>query len=433
MCPPTHSRKPPRGPVDDEDEPTQIGTVDRSFFRAQSRRDRAYLIVLAGENLGQMFPVRDSETVIGRAADAAVRLKDDGVSRRHAKIVQKGGDVVVEDLNSANGTLVNGQRVAQAVLHDGDKIQVGSTTILKFTYADRLEEDFQQKMYEAALHDGLTRAYTKRYFLDRMPTEIAYARRHSTPLSLLMIDVDHFKKINDTHGHLAGDYVLVVLSQAIATSLRTEDIFARYGGEEFCVLCRGVTLEHAALLAERLRARVETAAFEYQQTPIPVTVSVGVASYVEHPDAGTQLDRRGGRGALPGEAIGSEPRGPFDLAPLSAARAFAHVVPAAPTVAMGSAHPFDRDPLGGESAALRGSAHRRLQRGQQDRFHPIPFSRMPSVWPRNRTLSKGPGMAESIESASRTARRGSTGSRRRDLPSMWARTRRSWFARSGAC
>jgi diguanylate cyclase (GGDEF)-like protein len=275
--------------VDDEEEPTQIGTIDQSILKAQSRRDRAYLIVLAGENLGQMFPVRDTETVIGRAADASVRLKDDGVSRRHAKIVHKGGEVLVEDLKSANGTLLNGQRVAQAILHDGDKIQVGSTTILKFTYADRLEEDFQQKMYEAALHDGLTRTYTKRYFLDRLPTEVAYARRHGTPLSLLMIDVDHFKKINDTHGHLAGDYVLVMLAQTVTTTLRTEDLFARYGGEEFAVLCRGATMENASMLAERLRARIETSAFEYQQTPIPVTISVGVASYVEQPDAGTQL------------------------------------------------------------------------------------------------------------------------------------------------
>ena len=269
--------------------PTQIGQIDRALVRALSRRDRAYLIVLAGENLGQMFPVRDTETVIGRAADASVRLKDDGVSRRHAKIVHKGGEVLVEDLKSANGTLLNGQRVAQAILHDGDKIQVGSTTILKFTYADRLEEDFQQKMYEAAIHDGLTRAYTKRYLLDRLPTEIAYARRHATPLSLLMIDVDHFKKINDTHGHPAGDYVLVMLAQLISSVLRTEDIFARYGGEEFSILCRGATLDNAAMLAERLRGRVEAATFEHQGTRIPVTISIGVASYVEHPDAGTQL------------------------------------------------------------------------------------------------------------------------------------------------
>ncbi len=215
MCPPPpDDRKPanPRALQDDEDEPTRVGTIDAALVRAQTRRDRAYLIVLAGENLGQMFPVRETETVIGRAADAAVRLQDDGVSRRHAKIVVVGGEVMVEDLKSANGTLLNGQRVDRCVLQDGDKIQVGSTTILKFTYADRLEEDFQQKMYEAALHDGLTKAFTKRYFLDRLPTEIAYARRHSTPLSMLMLDVDHFKNVNDTYGyHPAGDYVLVVL------------------------------------------------------------------------------------------------------------------------------------------------------------------------------------------------------------------------------
>jgi diguanylate cyclase (GGDEF)-like protein len=290
MCPPPHSRKPPsRDPVDAGEEPTQIGKMDRALLRAQSRRNRAYLIVLAGENLGQMFPIRETETVIGRAADASVRLNDDGVSRRHAKIVYKQDEVTVEDMKSANGTLLNGQLVERAVLRDGDKIQVGSTTILKFTYADRLEEDFQQKMYEAALHDGPTRAYTKRYFLDRLPTEVAYARRHATPLSLLMIDVDHFKKINDTHGHLAGDYVLVLLAQLISTALRAEDLFARYGGEEFVVLCRGVALDNAALLAERLRGRIEAAAFEYQQTPIPVTISIGVASYVEQADAGTKL------------------------------------------------------------------------------------------------------------------------------------------------
>jgi two-component system cell cycle response regulator len=290
MCPPPHDRKPPsRGADDDEDEATQVGRVDSALFRSQSRRDRAYLIVLAGENIGQMFPVGDAETVIGRAADAPVRLKDDGVSRKHAKIVHKDGEITVQDLKSANGTLVNGQRIGCAALKDGDKIQVGSTTILKFTYADRLEEAFQQKMYEAALHDGLTRAYTKRYFLDRLPTEVAYARRHATPLSLLMIDVDHFKLVNDTHGHPAGDYVLVMLSQSIATALRTEDIFARYGGEEFLVLCRGVTLDNAALLAERLRGRIAAGEFEYQEKCIPVTISIGVAMYFDQPDAGTQL------------------------------------------------------------------------------------------------------------------------------------------------
>ena len=88
-------------------------------------------------------------------------------------------------------------------------------------------------MYEAALRDDLTKAYNKKYFLDRLETEIAYARRHQAHLSLLMFDVDHFKRVNDTHGHLAGDYVLAKLAKVASTTVRAGDVFARYGGEEF--------------------------------------------------------------------------------------------------------------------------------------------------------------------------------------------------------
>lgn len=299
MPPPREDgKRPSRGPVvplnDDlpDDEATQIGKIDVALVRAQSRRDRAYLIVLAGENIGQMFPVPGSEATIGRALDATIRLQDDGVSRRHAKITLADGEVSVQDLNSANGTLVNGQRIDRAALRDGDKIQVGSTTILKFTYADRLEEDFQQKMYQAALHDGLTKAFCKRYFLDRLPTEIAYSRRHGSPLSLVMLDVDHFKNVNDRHGHPAGDYVLATMSEVIMGALRTEDLFARYGGEEFSVLCRGVTLDNAAYMAERLRGLIQSTAFVYQGTRIPVTVSMGVASGLVGDDAATHLIAR---------------------------------------------------------------------------------------------------------------------------------------------
>ncbi len=263
-----------------DDEPTAIGRVDSALLRAQSRRDRAHLIVLAGNSLGRMFRLDQPETFIGRATDATIRIEDDGVSRRHAKIVQMDGEVWVEDMKSANGTLINGQRVERGTLHDGDKIQMGSTTILKFTYSDRLEENFQQKMIDAALHDGLTGAYNKRYLLERLPTEVAYAMRHKTPLSLLMVDVDHFKDINDKHGHPGGDYVLTTLAQVVMGALRTEDLFARFGGEEFAVLCRNVRLENACVLGNRLRSLVESCEFHYRKENISVTVSVGVASCV---------------------------------------------------------------------------------------------------------------------------------------------------------
>ncbi|HEX4515258.1 MAG TPA: diguanylate cyclase, partial [Polyangiaceae bacterium] len=180
-----------------------------------------------------------------------------------------------------NGTLVNGALIQQSTLKDGDKIQLGSTTILKFTYHDKLEENFQRAMYDAALRDDLTKAFNKKHFLDRLEQEVAFCRRHGSPLSLVMFDVDHFKKVNDTYGHLAGDQVLAKLSQIAAAAVRTEDIFARYGGEEFAILCRGIALGSAGMLAERIRMMVEAAQFVFESGLVPVTISMGVAAYPE--------------------------------------------------------------------------------------------------------------------------------------------------------
>ncbi len=252
-------------------------------LRARVQRDRAYLIVLAGGNVGEMYRLDEGETFLGRGQTATIKLMDDGISRKHARILQHGGEVLIEDLQSSNGTIVNGAPVATQLLKDGDKIRLGSTTILKFTYNDQLDESFQQQMYEAALRDGLTKAFNKKYFLDRLETEIAYARRHAAHLSLVMFDVDHFKKVNDTYGHLAGDYVLAKLAKVALAAVRTEDVFARYGGEEFGVICRGVPLPSAGILAERLRANVEATLFEHDGQRMPITISVGVAGHPEAP------------------------------------------------------------------------------------------------------------------------------------------------------
>lgn len=271
-----------RPPEDDLDQTrvANLGELQKELM-ARAQRDRAYLIVLAGSNVGEMYKLEEVETVIGRATGATIRLNDDGISRRHARVLVEGGEVYIEDLKSANGTLLNGGTVERHVLKDGDKIRLGSTTILKFTYHDHLDESFQQQMYDAALRDGLTKAFNKKYFLDRLETEIAYARRHRAHLSLLMFDVDHFKLVNDTYGHLAGDAVLVKLAKIAMSTVRTEDVFARYGGEEFSVICRNVTLESAGVLAERIRVLVEAAIFENDGHRFPVTISIGVAA---HPD-----------------------------------------------------------------------------------------------------------------------------------------------------
>jgi diguanylate cyclase (GGDEF)-like protein len=280
------------GPLEDEGEVTRVANLNelQQELKAKTQRDRAYLIVLAGSNVGEMYRLEEGETFLGRGQTVTVRLNDDGISRKHARIFQSGGEVVIEDLQSSNGTIVNGAPVSMQLLKDGDKIRLGSTTILKFTYNDHLDESFQQQMYEAALRDGLTKAFNKKYFLDRLETEIAYAKRHVTHLSLLMFDVDHFKRVNDTHGHLAGDYVLQRLARVAASTVRTEDVFARYGGEEFGVICRGVPLQNAGVLAERLRAMVEATPFEHEGVRMPITISVGVAGHPETEiENGTQL------------------------------------------------------------------------------------------------------------------------------------------------
>jgi two-component system, cell cycle response regulator len=262
----------------DNEEPTMIGKAPPLPDRSESKRDRPYFIVLAGSNLGKTFKI-EGDTVVGRSGEAQIRLQDEGISRKHARIFLEKEELWIEDLRSANGTIINGVPIDRQRLRDGDKIRVGATTILKFTYNDDLENNFQQKMYDAALYDGLTRAFNKRYFLDRMAEEIAYAKRHNSPLSLMMLDVDHFKAVNDRFGHPAGDQVLVQLAQTIAGQLRREDIFARYGGEEFAVLCIGVSLEATCVLAERMRGVVEATVFDLGDTRVPVTISLGVAAH----------------------------------------------------------------------------------------------------------------------------------------------------------
>jgi diguanylate cyclase (GGDEF)-like protein len=254
------------------------------------KRDRACLVVIAGQNVGEMYRIEGAETVVGRASNANLRLNDDGISRRHARIFKEGPVLFIEDLKSANGTVVNGSAIQRHALQDGDKIRHGPTTILKFEYQDEIEEDFRQKMYDAALRDGLTKAYNKKFFLDRLETELAYAKRHTADLSLLLFDVDHFKRVNDTYGHLAGDAVLVKLAKLTQGALRQEDVFARYGGEEFAVICRGVKLAQAGVLGERLRASIENGIFEYEGQRLPVTISIGVAAFpVSKVETTTQL------------------------------------------------------------------------------------------------------------------------------------------------
>jgi diguanylate cyclase (GGDEF)-like protein len=304
----------------DWDDDTKIASKDELVRPVTKDRDRAYLIVLAGASVGEMYKIASEKTVIGRGQQADIQVIDEGISRRHAEIVHEGEEILIRDLGSTNGTYCNGERIAEHTLSDGDKIQVGSTTILKFTFHDSLDESFQRQMYESALRDGLTKIFNKKYFLDRLESEFAYAIRHRTPLSLVMFDIDHFKRINDTHGHLAGDYALTTLAKVVSDTIRQEDVFARYGGEEFAVICRGIDLNGAIAFGERIRRCVDAQAFVYNGVDIKVTVSVGVAAVPEvgmkepmelvgaADDALYQAKRQGRNRVISGAAAGAKAR-----------------------------------------------------------------------------------------------------------------------------
>jgi two-component system, cell cycle response regulator len=260
------------------DDTTRMAPAPEVPVEAEGQTPSACLVVLSGSSVGEMYRLEKDQIVLGRGEKVDLRLIDDGISREHAQVVRQGSQLFLEDLGSTNGTYCNGERVTRHPLAEGDKILIGSTTILKFSYQDRLDEMFQRQMSESALRDGLTRAFNKRYFTERIDSEFQYANRHRTSLSLIFLDIDHFKRINDVHGHQAGDAVLTQLATLLMSMLGEEEVFARYGGEEFAIIARGSGLEVAAALSERMRGAVEAHSFAHEGARIPVTVSVGVAA-----------------------------------------------------------------------------------------------------------------------------------------------------------
>ena len=242
-----------------------------------SSEKHAYLLVLAGPQFGEMVPLAPGrDLVLGRRDDVDVQLRDDGVSRRHATLRVDGEGARLVDLGSANGTYVDGKRVPEAFVVDGSRIQIGAHTTLKFIWADEVEAFYQVRLAEGAFQDALTGLYNRRHFDERLTSELAAAQRHGRALSLLLVDIDHFKQVNDAHGHLAGDEALKMVAFVLRGAVRKEDVLARFGGEEFCVIARETPIEGARALAERIRAAVERSQFAWEGRPLGVTVSIGV-------------------------------------------------------------------------------------------------------------------------------------------------------------
>ncbi|GAB4307942.1 MAG: GGDEF domain-containing protein [Myxococcota bacterium] len=257
---------------------TVIASIEELKSQEQGQK-KAYLIVISGRSVGKMVEIGDAKCIIGRTPDVDVMIDDEGVSRQHAMVMREGSDAVrITDLGSTNGVFFDGRRITSEMLRDGDKVQIGSSTVLKITFQDNIEEAFQKKLYESATRDGLTGVFNKKYFIEQLAAEFSFCVRRGVPLSLIIFDIDFFKKTNDTYGHLAGDYVLKSLAQTVTKTIRNEDIFARYGGEEFVILLRDTELKKAHNIAERIRKLVEAAEFIFEGTKIPTTISVGVAS-----------------------------------------------------------------------------------------------------------------------------------------------------------
>ena len=230
-----------------------------------------------GPNAGRVLALSPDQFTIGRSPHADLHLPEEGVSRKHARICWADGAYVLEDLSSQNGTFVAGRPVTIAELRQGDLICIGPAVTLRFCWMDEHQKTLLEELYETSVRDPLTGAFNRRHFSDRLESELAYAARHRSELSLLLLDIDYFKRINDQYGHLEGDRVLVELTRVCQQVLRTEDVFARYGGEEFAVLLRGISLLGAVRAAERLRAAISSQV-RVGDPPLAVSVSIGCAA-----------------------------------------------------------------------------------------------------------------------------------------------------------
>jgi diguanylate cyclase (GGDEF)-like protein len=238
---------------------------------------------MSGLDAGRVFPLDQSETVIGRDPEAHLWVSDPAVSWRHARLVRDdSGTIALHDLGSRNGTFVEGQRIeGPRQLEPGVRVQLGPSFLLRFSLGDAQEESFQRVLYESSVRDALTGLFNRRYFDQRLASELSHAHRSDGSLAVLLIDVDHFKELNDTHGHQAGDDVLCELARQLGRVVRAEDVLARWAGDEFIVLARDATSEAAEQLAERLRAAARAVWVMAEGSPLSPSISVGVVTLAE--------------------------------------------------------------------------------------------------------------------------------------------------------
>lgn len=235
-------------------------------------------------NFGKRQVLGNETLRVGRERGNQIVLQSDSVSRRHCRLDRRKSAWFIKDLGSTNGTYVNDELIEEYQLRRGDQIKIGDT-IFKYLSGQDVEAQYHETIYRMTIMDGLTNVHNKRYLLETLEREIPRAIRHQRPLSLCMFDLDHFKQVNDTYGHIAGDYVLKEVAGVVRSRLRPDDVIARYGGEEFAVLLPETDLKGAQVIAEELRKLVADRVFEFEGESIPVTISIGCTQLRGEDDA----------------------------------------------------------------------------------------------------------------------------------------------------
>ncbi|WP_300621715.1 GGDEF domain-containing protein [Dokdonella sp.] len=245
---------------------------------AEALNESASLVVLQGQRLGQRVDIGAEPLTIGRAPDCEFQVVDRSVSRRHARIWRESSGYRIKDLDSTNKTLLNDQPIIEAELKDGDHIAIGAC-VLKFMDRSSIEARYHDEIYQLATMDPLTGLYNRRHFLELLDRELARSANHARPLALLIVDLDHFKSINDRHGHPAGDVVLRQVSAVLDACMHDDFLFARIGGEEFAAVLPEHETVEATAFAQRLCDEVAALVLDAQAGARHVTISIGVANW----------------------------------------------------------------------------------------------------------------------------------------------------------
>ena len=261
------------------DAQTRITSV-RDVLAMNATRD-AYLVQVRGPELGRRLLLTDRTVTIGRDPDNTIVLKSDSVSRLHASIEPWEGGHRVVDNKSTNGTYRNNVPVkGWGSLVSGDYVQAGDA-IFKYLAGDNIEVAYHEEIYRLTIEDSLTQVANKRALLDFLEKEFARSKRYQRPLSVIMMDLDHFKRVNDTYGHLMGDFVLRDMARLVMGRIRREELFARYGGEEFCVVLPEMDRPEGVKFAEVLRTQIQEHLFDFEGNVLRMTSSFGVADVTE--------------------------------------------------------------------------------------------------------------------------------------------------------